>query len=119
MREIEHGHVYELANLKESGLTILQFHRDAAIHGYGMTGPSTQEVLRACIARVMALDSEKPHPVNGSIIEHLRQAILLFEFRALEKKVANGLAVENWPVGCDGHILTQPSHPATPPNHER
>lgn len=104
MREIEDGHVYELDNLKEPGVTILHFHRDAAVHGYGMAGPSTQEVLRACIARVMALDSEKPHPVNGPIIEHLRQAILLFEFRALEKKVANGLVVENWPVGADGHL---------------
>jgi hypothetical protein len=108
MREIDPGHVYELDNLKGEGTTTLRFYRDPAIHGFAQDGPSTQEVMRAVIARVRQLDREKPHPVNTEIIRRAREIIALFEVRALMMKVEKNnlpLSIEEYPVGRDGHLI--------------
>lgn len=104
MRVIKPGHRYELQNLKSPTLTILQFYQDGKIHGEAVDGPSTQEVLRACIERVKSLDGEKPYPRNAEAVAHLRAAILIFEIRALEIKVEQGFEIEALPTGEDGHI---------------
>lgn len=104
MKVIKPGHRYELANLKTPGASTLQFYQDGRIHGETVDGPSTQEVLRACIERVQSLDAEKPWSRNEEITAHLRRAILLFEIRALERKVERGFAIERLPTGEDGHI---------------
>lgn len=105
MIEVDSGHIYLLDNLKGEGYSELRFHKDAEIHGMGQAGPSTQEVLRACIARVKHLHREQPHPVNDEIISHLRSAIIGFERRALERKLAKS-TVEQINVGPDGHIFS-------------
>lgn len=105
MKELDPGHRYALANLRGSGVTVLQFFKDAALHdGDGADGPSTQEVLRACIARVKSLNSERPWDGNAAIVDHLRMAIALFEARALLRKTEKGLPIECLPTAADGHI---------------
>lgn len=105
MKVIDAGHVYELDDLKSDTKTDFNFHMDPKIHPQGMDGPSCQEVLRMLIDRVEYLDREKFWGRNAEIIQHLRQAILLFEIRALELKVVKGqLAIEDLEVGSDGHI---------------
>lgn len=106
MREIIPGHLYELRNLKDVGTTELAFYMDPKLHdGMSQNGPSTQEVLRVCIARVKALDTEKPHPFNAQIIRHLRHAIALHECRAILRSVEKGAVIEDLPVTPDGHIV--------------
>lgn len=105
MREVDKGHVYALSNLKGPGETRLTFYKDEDIHGLGQTGPSTQEVLRACIARTKALDSEQPWEGNARIIEHLRMAIVEFEYRALIRRVQKGDSIEDLPTHPNGHII--------------
>jgi hypothetical protein len=115
MNELDKGHRYELANLgtpdgsypEGTSVVVLQFYKDAAIHGgRSVQGPSTQEVLRACIARVKALEEEKPCRINAQIIFHLRAAIAGFEQRALMRSVEKGCFVEEWPVNSHGHLFT-------------
>lgn len=86
MKEILPGHVYELDNLKSPHKTHLTFHMDPAIHKHSLNGPSTQEVLRACIARVKHLDSEQPAQENPAILRALREAITLFELTGASLK---------------------------------
>lgn len=105
MIELAPGHVYRLKNLKDEGCSILTFYRDPDLHnGEGLRGPSTQEILRACIKRVEYLDSEKPWWGNKIIVTLLRKAIALFEARALLRKVDKGLAIEDIELGEDGHV---------------
>jgi hypothetical protein len=105
MRAIDPGHLYELDNLKNPGYSQLQFYKDAELHeGDGWEGPSTQEVIRACIDRVKVLNEEKPWEGNELIIAHLRSALIGFEIRALERAVEKGEAVEAWPVNGLGHL---------------
>lgn len=105
MKVLDAGHCYELDNLKNEGVTILQFYKDPGLHnGKGASGPSTQEVIRACIERVQSLNEEKPWEGNNRIIRHLRMALIDFEIRALERAVEKGEAVENYPVNERGHI---------------
>lgn len=105
MRVLDPGHTYELDCLKDEGTILLGFYKDPEIHyGVHASGPSTQEVIRACIDRVQALDKEKPWPGNSEIIRHLRMALVGFEIRALERAVENNEPVELWPVNARGHL---------------
>lgn len=106
MRVIDPGHTYELERLKGEGSEILRFYKDPEIHGGdGQSGPSTQEVIRACISRVQSLNKEKPWKGNERIIEHLRLALIGFECRALERAAEKGEAVELLPVNSQGHVF--------------
>lgn len=106
MRELVPGHRYALRNLKTSGETEIQFFQDPALHDRGVCGPSTQEYLRAVIARIKYLDMEKPWEGNAQLVQHARQMIALFEVRALLQKVEKGeLDIETLPVGDDGHLI--------------
>lgn len=105
MRVIDPGHRYELDNLKDETISILQFYKDPELHeGEGAAGPSTQEVIRACINRVQSLNIEKPWKGNEEIIFHLRMALIGFEARALKSDVEKNVPVELYPVNERGHI---------------
>ena len=107
MRVLDPGHRYALANLESDGETVLQFMKDARLHGGdGYPGPSCQEVLRALIDRVQTLNAEKPWAGNADIIYDLRHALAGFEARALIRHVEKeGLALERLPIAADGHLL--------------
>lgn len=107
MKEKILGHTYELDNLKSDGITELRFYRDPKLHdGRSQRGPSTQEVIRACIARVKALDEEAPAPENREILNSLRRAIIFFEVRALRRSLEKAVfGVETLSTGDDGHVF--------------
>lgn len=105
MRVLDPGHSYSLDNLKSGGTTKFRFYKDAAIHGKGHAGPSCQEVIRMLIDRVQVLDSEKPWAGNESIVQKAREMLLLFELRALEMDLTEGVPIESLPVGLDGHTF--------------
>ena len=48
-------------------------------------GTNCQEVIRALIDRVGYLDGQAPDPRNRPIMQHLREALWLFESRAAER----------------------------------
>jgi hypothetical protein len=48
-------------------------------------GTNCQEVIRALIDRVKHLDSQVPDPHNQPILQHLREALWLFESRAAQR----------------------------------
>lgn len=76
-------------------------------HGRNEQGTTCQELLRVLIDRVKFLDSELHWERNKEIIFHLRKALLLFEVRALERKLEkNQMLPENLCVDkVDGHWI--------------
>lgn len=106
MKVIKPGQEYELRNLKSSTTTNLKFYQCPDIHGELVEGPSSQEVIRALIDRVKQIDKEQPWPGNALIIQNLRNAIALFEFRALLKKIdKEQFPIEEMMTGRDGHLV--------------
>jgi len=86
VRAIYPGHRYELDHLDGEGKSVLQFVQREPLHA-PLEGVTNQEVLRAVIDRVKALDEEVHWPGNAQIIRHLRMAILLHESRAIERHI--------------------------------
>ena len=93
MRVIDPGHRYQLATLDGEVNAELVFVKRLVVPGRtdAHPGVTCQEVIRALIDRVKFLDAEAPHRVNEQIIKNLRAAFVLFEARALERKVSKGL----------------------------
>lgn len=103
MKVIEPGHVYQLEHLDGSGAGILVFvnREDGTEH----EGTQTQEVLRALIDRTQHCDNCLRWAGNDEIVMHLRQALVLHEARALERKTVKGcIEPEKVPTGPDGHF---------------
>lgn len=112
MRIIEPGHVYELANVDGIGTQRIYFVRrrddqgellNTALHAQGIL---TQELLRVAIDRTLYLYAEAPCDEDTKIVEHLREAITLFESRAARRSIEKLAKPEEAKV-CDTcqHIL--------------
>lgn len=91
MEVVEAGHVFRLKNLDdgrgEDTFEVLTFvNREDEPHA----GTTNQEVLRALISRIIYLNDQMPHILNGTILYYLRMALVLHEMRALERKVETG-----------------------------
>lgn len=113
MKVLHPGHRYELAHLDGVRITTLQFVQRAPLHP-AQEGTTCQEVLRALIDRVKVLDAERPWGGNTEILLMLRRALILFETRALIRKVEREeLEPERLAVDAkDGHwLLTLESAP--------
>lgn len=107
MRVIYPGHTFELDELDGDGKQILQFVQREPYHD-PKPGVLTQEVIRALIARNQELDDETPWEGNEKIRYHLRMALLLHEFRAMERDVLKGtLKPERVKVDKRGHFDLQ------------
>lgn len=104
MKELTPGHVYLLNYLKGGGSETFCFYMDEEIHGRALNGPSTQEVIRMCIARVKHLDTEKHWWGNRWIVAFLRASIFLFEIRALFRKAEKAGGIEHLKTRKDGHV---------------
>ena len=109
MQTLIPGHKYLLSNIKsddgDKDINILKFYDVQGENRDEIVGTSNQEVLRALIDRVSYLDNELPHSFNKEIIFHLRKALILHEARHLTRIVDKGIAVEEFPVGNDGHFI--------------
>ena len=104
MLRVEPGHVYSLAQIDGDESTppqLLAFvNREDRPHA----GTQTQEVLRALIDRTIHCDNCLRWEGNDLIVNHLRMALALHEARHLLRMVEKGWAVEQAPVGDDGHL---------------
>lgn len=109
MKILTPGHEYLLSNIKtdnrDENANTLKFYNEKCVDKDEIVGTSNQEVLRALIDRVNYLDNELPHSFNKEIIFHLRKALALHEARHLTRMVDKDVAVENFPVGDDGHFI--------------
>ena len=104
MRVLYPGHSYQLDHLDGSNLSILQFVQREP-HHEPKEGTTCQEVIRALIDRVEVLNEELPWEGNAKILANLRESLVLFECRALLRKVEKGeLKPEDITVEKDGHF---------------
>lgn len=112
MRIIEAGHLYEVENVDGDGTQRIQFvhRRDDAgellPEKYRKEGIQSQELLRVLIDRTIYLHAEQAWHENVKIINHLRDALRLYESRAAHRAI-DKLAMPERHVGCDtcGHLL--------------
>lgn len=104
---VEPGHTYALKYLDaEKHVELVFVRRDRGDLNH--PGTTSQEVLQALIDRVKYCDGQLPHVNNTKIIDHLRMAFVLFEARALERKVEKGLLEPEYvSLNEDGHFLIE------------
>lgn len=110
MEVIFPGHRYILDRLDEKFIDssepsqVIQFVDRG--HGHDTAGVTCQEVIRVLIDRVKFLEDELHWDRNKEIIYHLRKSLLLFEIRALERKLEKGeIAPEKFIINPeDGHF---------------
>ena len=111
MEVVSPGHIYALDNVG-GGSQRLTYLRNLPEGSEKHPGVLCQEVLRTLIDRVNYLNIQAPCHENVEIVEHLRQALILFESRAarrmLEKSYAKtGCNVEGLCVSkVSGHVFT-------------
>lgn len=95
MRVLDPGHTYLLAQLdamgEEQELVFVKRIVEADPDREEYPGTTCQEVIAALIDRVQFVHNEKQHHNNIKILHHLRMAYILFETRALERKVEKGV----------------------------
>lgn len=106
MRIVDPGHIYALDSLDGDFQQVVRFvkrFRGDLNH----SGTVNQELLRVLIDRIQFLDTEKPWPLNGEILYHLRMALVLHEARTLIRKVEKGQVLpESLPASrVDGHFI--------------
>ncbi len=124
MRILDPGHRYWLDVLdiegdEQNGTEMLSFVKRKGERYPGnlscYPGTNCQEVIRALIDRVKHLDSQAADPHNQPILQHLREALWLFESRAAKRygrvlpRLAAFDAIEDEPtctgcahIRCDG-----------------
>ena len=94
MRILDPGHIYALdvldidADERQSTEMLLFVKRQGARYPGNRShypGTNCQEVIRALIDRVKYLESQEPDKHNPAILQHLREALWLFESRAAER----------------------------------
>ena len=96
MRIIDPGHVYQLDKLdrepgRDDHLASLTFVRRVGDkypgnEGEPRAGVTTQEVLRALVARTIYVDRQVPCGKNLEVLRHLREAIRALEVRAADRR---------------------------------
>jgi hypothetical protein len=91
MKTIDPGHHFKLDSLDGEIHQTLQFVKRVGENYPGNESPSypgttSQEVLRALIARTLYVDKQQPDPRNPIAISGLRMALRLWEERAAEKR---------------------------------
>lgn len=106
MEVLEPGHTYKLQN-KHNGYQIIQFVKDNL--GFQQSdshdGILCQELLRVLIDRVNFLNEQVCCHENIEILRNLKECIILFEKRALARKLEKLTYIHQCPTGIDGHIF--------------
>ena len=115
MKTIDPGHIYALDMLDiavdepQSTEMLVFVKREGARYPGNVSphpGTNCQEVMRALIDRVKFLNRQAPDPRNQPVIQHLREALWLFESRAAERY---GRALP--PLECFAAIEEEPICP--------
>jgi hypothetical protein len=90
MREIEPGHIYELASYDGAQSNIITYvKREGALYPGNIgahPGTLTQESLRADAARLSYVNQQEPCNETSMALWHVRQALMLLEMRAKRKR---------------------------------
>lgn len=91
MRILDPGHTYEVQNVDGSGVQIIQFVKRRGPDGELLAehqrreGIQTQELLRVAINRSIFLNGEQCWHENVDAVNHLRDALRLYESRAAHR----------------------------------
>jgi hypothetical protein len=89
MKVIDPGHTYELAHLDGDDVTILRFVKRTGPNYPGndgsREGTTMQEVLRAVLERCAYVNRQIPCAETKAAMEHIAEAIRLFEVRAARR----------------------------------
>lgn len=97
MKTVIPGHLYKLDQY-DTGNPVMVFNEDGDLRFMGrvgemypgnevaFSGTNLQEVLRACIDRLVYLQKQKPHRCNLAALTMLRASIFVLEERAAEQK---------------------------------
>lgn len=111
-RTMSDGHVYRLPNVDGSGTQEIRFVRRRDAHGEPLPpdarepGILAQALLRVLIDRTLYLYAEVPCDEDTAIIEHLREALRLYESRAARRSIERLTKPEEASLcGRCGHIL--------------
>jgi hypothetical protein len=88
MKVIDPGHTYRVENTDGSGTQVIQFVLRRGYDGELLPedqrkeGIQSQELLRVLIDRTIYLHTENPWSENVKVVQHLRDALRLYEARA-------------------------------------
>lgn len=112
MRVLIPGHKYELQNVDDPSVQVLQFvqRRDERgellLPSDQVAGLQTQEVLRALIDRTLYLHAEQAWHENVTAVNHLRDCLRMYESRAAHRHLEKLGMPERAPhcLQC-GHIF--------------
>lgn len=108
MEILEAGHKYKVNNFSKTDecdtTQEIVFVKDAIINGDGHEGTNCQELLRVLIDRVKFLESQKSNEVNEQIIKNLRECIILFEKRHLDRLFEKNVDIESIETFKEGHF---------------
>jgi len=94
MKTVDPGHIYMLdvldieADERQSAEMLMFVKRQGERYPGNVShypGTNCQEVIRALVDRVKFLDSQLPDSRNQAILQHLREALWLFESRAAQR----------------------------------
>lgn len=122
MTVVEPGHVFVLAPLDGAGSQVLRFVKRVGPLYPGnerpeWAGTTTQEVLRALIARTIYVDGQLPNRCNALVLSNLRASLWALEDRAADRHNRprpwrDRVDVENIPTCAScGHIGCSAEHP--------
>ena len=117
MEVLERGYVYALRTheAKRQTLEFVKSLPEGSPDNHD--GVLCQEVLRALIDRVLDLNNQAPCYEIVEIVEHFRDALILFEQRAFRRSLGKSYAltgqhVERLPVKENGHLY-EPEPPVS------
>lgn len=106
------GHVYRIPYIDGEGVQEIRFVRRRDAHGEPLPeeerepGILSQGLLRVLIDRTLYLYAEVPSDEDTAIIEHLREALRLYESRAARRSIEK-LTKPEEATACErcGHVL--------------
>lgn len=119
MRVIDPGHHFALDSLDGEIKQTLQFvkrvgEKYPGNEAPGYPGCTSQEVLRALIARTLYVDKQDPDPRNMIALRGLRTALRAFETRAAERRGDTDAffsIIDGGAIRYDGTPLNIEDHP--------
>lgn len=111
MKIIDPGHRYVVENIDGNGTQIIQFVKRRGTNGgllpnvEMVEGIQSQELLRVLIDRTIYLHKEQAWHENVDVINHLRDALRLYEIRAAHRLIEKTSMPELVPTNDHGHIV--------------
>lgn len=107
VRIVEPGHIYAVKNRDDNSEQIIKFIRsDLPGQAGSHDGILCQDLLRILMDRVHFLNKQQPCQENQDIYVRLREVLILFETRAMKRKLEKHPYLDRIAPGDDGHMFT-------------